>query len=273
MPWWETDTFADDIAIPDPMHQMAGPNGLAVVKVFDDGRTSKGWSQKEFMQNYLKHKFNMQIALVGWITGRWNFAFLMRSLKMVCIDIDGKNGGFDNIGKLGMLPPTLAETSKSGDGFHLFYATPWDVWDDDLGFAMFKDRIGAVQGVDVRSVGCVYHYPGQKWNTRPVADLPNYLKQRWEADQAAGDKQVQEIIALLDAGDDAELMVAQDSLLKDLDKPIPAGRRNNTLYAIGVKMMVLNIPHWDGLLYQRGLKVGLDQQEMGKLIDNIKKYQ
>lgn len=270
--WWETDQYQYEDPIPKEFYLLAGPNGIGVVKAFEDGRTSKGWGSDQFMDNYLADRFNDQIARVGWISGRWNFAFLMRTMRLVCIDIDGKNGGNEHIGKLGQLPYTLAETSKSGNGHHLFYSTPWDTWDDEKGFAAFRDRIGVVQGVDVRSVGCVYHYPGQKWNGRPIEVLPKYLRHVWEADEAAGEKQVQEIVALLDAGDDEQLLVVQDGLFKDLAKPIPAGRRNTTLYAIGVKMLMAGVLDWELAISNRGLQLGLDGDEMKKLVSNIEKY-
>lgn len=269
--WWETDQYQYEDPIPKEFYLLAGPNGIGVVKAFEDGRTSKGWGSDQFMDNYLADRFNDQIARVGWISGRWNFAFLMRTMRLVCIDIDGKNGGIEHVGKLGMLPPTLAETSKSGDGYHLFYATD-EQWDGGKGYAKFRDRIGAVQGVDVRSVGCVYHVPGQKWNNLPIVPLPKYLDTVWTSDEAAGERQVNEIIALLDAGVEDEIAVAQHQLLDDLAKPIPQGRRNTTLYAIGVKMRLLGIPDWDARISARGLKIGLDQDEVVKILANIEKY-
>ena len=64
-----------------------------------------------------------------------------------------------------MLPPTLAETSKSGDGYHLFYLVD-EEWDDEKGYGLLGDRIGIEQGVDIRATGCVYHHPQQRWNDR-----------------------------------------------------------------------------------------------------------
>lgn len=271
MQWFENDKYVVEDPIPAQFSTYAGPNGVATVKAFEDGKTSKGWGAEKFMKNYEALKFNDQIAKVGWISSRWNFAFVMRSLDLVCIDIDGKNGGVEHVGKLGMLPPTLAETSKSGDGYHLFYSTG-DTWDDEKGFAKFRDRIGTVQGVDIRSVGCVYHFPGQKWNSRPIAPLPAFLDNLWTADELSGAVQVQELTALLTEGSEDELLVVKTQLLKDLQRPIPAGRRNITLYAIGVKMKMLDITGWQMLLVNRGLAVGLDSVEMDKLIANVERY-
>ena len=107
--WFETEQYTVEEPIPNMLHAFAGPNGIAVVKAYDDGKTSKGWGAEKFMKNYETLKFNDQIAKVGWLSGRWDFAFVMRSLQLVCIDIDGKNGGIENAGKLGMLPLTLAD--------------------------------------------------------------------------------------------------------------------------------------------------------------------
>ena len=84
---------------------------------------------------------------------------------------------------LGILPPTLAETSKSGNGYHLFYLVSEDEWDPNAGFGMFGDRIGIEQGVDFRGTGCVYHYQSQRWNDRPLAELPDRIKDRLKAAQ------------------------------------------------------------------------------------------
>jgi len=278
MQWWETDKYTVDTAIPAEFEKVAGPKGVAVVKANADGSTTRGWGMTKdgrgwsFMDNYLALKFNDQIAKVGWLSGRWDFAFVMRSMKLICIDIDGKNGGLEHIGKLGMLPHTLAETSKSGNGYHLFYSTPSDTWDEDKGFALFKDRIGVVQGVDIRAVGCVYHFSGQLWNDRKIAELPDYQHNTWLARAKKTEKEVDEIIELLDAGDEDALLVAQTGLVTDLAKPIPAGRRNITLFAIGNQMKLAQVPSWDAHIIARAKQVGLDNDEVSKLVSNIKKY-
>ena len=197
---------------------------------------------------------------------------MMRSLRMVCIDIDGKNGGLVEARKLGMLPYTLAETSKSGDGFHLFYLTSDDQWDSETGFAMFNDRIALEQGVDLRSVGCVYHYKQQRWNNRALAELPQHLKDRLNRDKQRSSGTTDEIIKILDAGDPTEVAMMHDTMITDLNKQIPAGRRNTTLFAIGSQMMQAQIPGWQRLVHDRALALGLDIEEADKLLHNIKKY-
>jgi hypothetical protein len=277
--WWETDPYLGIEMIHPEMDQYAGPYGIGCVRAYDNGKTDPGWgmnpgkSGMAFMENYRSGKFDPQIALMGALSGRWNFAFIMRSMSLVCIDIDGKNGGLQNVGKLGMLPPTLAETSKSGDGYHLFYSTPWDVWDKATGFSGLKDRIGIQQGVDIRAVGCVYHYPLQQWNGRRIVELPDALKNTLLIKDQRTDQQVEQIIELLNGGDEDELLVVQDGLIQDLAKTIPAGRRNTTLYAIGSKMMLARVSGWQMRIYNRAIKVGLDSDEAKKIIANIIKYE
>src|SRR5690349_5727976 len=177
MPWWRTDTYDYDVAVPNEFNEQEGPKGLALVKTWPDGRTQPGWGLQGrdggegFMPRYLRGEFNERRVVYGYEHDRWSFAFVMRSVALVCIDIDGKNGGLEHAKRLGALPPTLAETSKSGDGYHLFYSVD-EEWDDDRGFARLADRIGLEQGVDIRATGCVYHYDTQRWNGRVLAPLP-----------------------------------------------------------------------------------------------------
>lgn len=277
-PWWMTDEYLSATPIPAEFEQHAGPHGIALVKAWQDGRTSRGWGLKPtekspgFMKSYESNTFRSDIVTFGYESGRWSFAFVMRSLRIVCIDIDGKNGGLVEARKLGMLPYTLAETSKSGDGFHLFYLTSDDQWDSETGFAMFNDRIALEQGVDLRSVGCVYHYKQQRWNNRALAELPQHLKDRLNRDKQRSSGTTDEIIKILDAGDPTEVAMMHDTMITDLNKQIPAGRRNTTLFAIGSQMMQAQIPGWPRLVHDRALALGLDIEEADKLLHNIKKY-
>lgn len=277
--WWKTEQYTGKHLIPKEFQSLAGPKGVACVRVWPNGKTDSGWGMtpdktgRTFAVNYDAHKFDQQIALIGWLSRRWDFAFVMRSMKLVCIDIDGKNGGMSNIGKLGMLPHTLAETSRSGDGYHLFYSTPWDTWDEDKGFAMFKDRIGVVPGVDVRAVGCVFHYDHQLWNDRPVVPLTDYLKDTWLARASKTDQALDEIVEMVARGEEDEVIAIRGKLVNDLNSTkIPVGKRNTTLYAIGVQMLLAGVPNWDDLVWQRALQVGLDKDEAHKLVGNVKKY-
>jgi hypothetical protein len=270
-----------DEAIPVPVGQLephAGPKGIAVVRTFADGTTDSGWGLQSkdgkpaFMEKYTKGGFRLSPVLFGYEQKQNAFAFVMRSMKVVCIDIDGKNGGLIHAGKLGMLPHTLAETSKSGNGFHLFYTVSEDEWDEELGFAQYSDRIGLEQGVDFRGTGCVYHYQSQRWNHRAITELPDHLKTRLTQHTQKKVAATAVIVKVLESEDVEEVLIMQDQIMKDLAKPIPAGRRNNTLFAIGQQLKLAQVPNWETALYNRAMAVGLSQDECNKLVANVTKY-
>lgn len=279
MPWWRTDQYAWDKPLPQAFVDYAGPKGVALVKAWPDGRTQQGWGligpkndeANGFAKRYPRGEFNDRRVLYGYEKGRWNFAIVMRSVQLVCIDIDGKNGGLEHAKKLGMLPPTLAETSKSGDGYHLFYSVD-EPWTDDKGFGQLADRIGLEQGVDIRAVGCVYHYPTQRWNDRAPAPLPDHLKQQLLHREQKITAATERITKVLTDADPMEVLMMQDELTNELAQPIPAGRRNNTLFAIGNKMRLAEVPDWEIKLQDRAQQVGLGADETTKLLENIARY-
>ena len=277
-PWWKTDKYEGDFAIPADFLTVSGIEGPALVRVWGDGKTDPGWGLTDkdnnpaFIPLYTRKKFQARTILAGYAQDKWAFAFVMRSMRVVCIDIDGKNGGFDNVGKLGMLPHTLAETSKSGNGYHLFYLVSEDEWDPDAGFALFTDRIGIEQGVDIRATGCVYHHHQQRWNGRKLVELPQHIKDRLHAKAQTAAAQTAAIVSVLDNGDPMEVAMMQDNLITDLNKPIQPGKRNTTLFAIGTQMFEAQVPRWQDLLVQRALLIGLDAVEATKLVSNIQKY-
>lgn len=277
LPWWQSDIYDDDAAAVDSFMLLAGPEGPALVKAWPDGRTDPGWGltgaggKEGFMPRYLRGEFNSRRVIYGYAHGRWAFAFVMRSVQMVCIDIDGKNGGIEFAKRLGLLPPTLAETSKSGDGYHLFYTVD-EKWDPVNGFGLLGDRIGIEQGVDVRATGCVYHHAQQRWNNRRPVPLPDHLYQvltRREQKLAATQERIHKI---LDSEDEMEILMMHEELLSELEKPIPQGKRNNTLFAIGSQMNEAAVPDWEKAVSERAHKAGLDTEETAKLISNITKY-
>lgn len=280
LPWWRTDTYDDNTAVPASLPPYGGPAGIALVRAWKDGKTDPGWGlvrpgepeSQAFIWKYEHAAFRADPIVHGHSQGRWNFAFVMRSVRLVCIDIDGKNGGLEHAGRLGMLPYTLAETSKSGDGYHLFYATSEDEWDPDRGYAMFQDRISLEQGVDLRATGCVYHHQQQRWNGREIVELPAHLKTRLTAHSQAAAARTSAIVKTIDNQDPEEILLMHDALLDDLKKPIPAGRRNNTLFAIGVQLRLAAVPDWENLLSDRATQVGLDTEEAAKLVANVDRY-
>lgn len=278
--WWERDEYSDDNTVPEELREHAGPQGVGLVRVWDDGRTDKGWGlwkpsdpkNPGFMAKYSTGAFKETAIVNGYDRGLWAFAFVMRSMKVVCIDIDGKNGGEEHVGKLGMLPLTMAETSRSGNGYHLFYTVSEDEWDADVGFGLLKDRIGITQGVDFRGTGCVYHYDSQRWNDRVMVELPNHLKDMLLQKQKTAGSQTAAITSTLESGDELEVAMLKDSLITDLAKPIPAGRRNTTLFAIGTQMCLAEVVNWETLVRDRARAVGLDSDEAEKIVRNIPIY-
>jgi hypothetical protein len=267
-----------EVSLPGQITAHQGPKDVALVRAWPDGRTDKGWglnpppdSNEGFMPRYMRGEFNPRRVLYGYDKGKWNFAIVMRSVRLVCIDIDGKNGGLDHAKRLGALPMTTAETSKSGDGFHLFYTVD-EEWDLVKGFGLFGDRIGIEQGVDFRATGCVYHYPQQRWNHRLPVELPDHLKEllnQREQKLAAVNARITSVLA---SGDDMEVLMLHDEIMTKLARPIPEGKRNQTLFAIGSEMQAAGIPNWEQALSDRALDLGLDQDEVNKLGNNIKRY-
>ena len=270
--WWQTDRYdhpepyAEELFAP-----YLGPRGIALVKAFDNGATTKGWGENEFMVNYQKKRFDSRAVLFSYERGHSAFAFVMRSMQIICIDIDGKNGGFEHAHELlGNIPYTLAETSKSGNGYHLFFSYE-DVWDPGKGFQRFKDSIGIVTGVDIRGVGCVYHYPSQRWNNRPIAPLPTWVEEKLQRKEDRKAAQLEQI-SQLDTLDNVEALMIREELIEQLKKPIPLGKRNNSLFALGSQLLQAKVEDWSELIWNRAKEVGLDDEEIYKLLRNISAY-
>lgn len=277
-PWWQSDSYDDDTAVPNEFDEQAGPSGLALVRAWPSGITDKGWGllppkgeSDGFMPRYLRNEFFQKKVLHGYAKGLWAFAFIMRSVRLVAIDIDGKNGGLEHAKELGMLPPTLAETSKSGDGYHLFYLVD-ETWDKQKGYALLGDRIGIVQGVDVRATGCIYHYNTQQWNRRKLAKLPAHLYEVLTHREEKIAAQSARITSILGSNDDMEIMMMQSEMESDLAKPIPAGKRNTTLFAIGSQLAEAQVEDWETKLLARADEVGLPEDEAQKIVSNISRY-
>lgn len=278
-PWWKTNEYTLSEAIPKALSwpSISGPHGMALVPAWDDGTTAPGWGLRSkqgpgFMSLYPQKRFRADRTLRGYEQDAWHFAFIMRAMKVIVIDIDGKNGGIENAPLLlGNAPPTLAETSKSGTGYHLFYETP-DTWDLDKGFAMFDDSIGIVKGVDIRDTGCVYHHKQQRWNGLPLAPLPQHIADRLLAKKTRRADEAARLTVISDM-DEMEKLMAHEHLLEELAKPIGAGKRNATLYAIGSKLALAGVDKWEDAVQTRAGEVGLGSDEADKIIANIQRYE
>jgi hypothetical protein len=278
-PWWKTDNYALDIPIPADLIAASGPTGIAIVPSWDNGSTGRGWGMKSkdggptFMELYPKKHFMAGKTILGYNKDMWNFAFIMRSMRVLAIDIDGKNGGIEAApGFLGNCPPTLAETSKSGTGLHLFYLTP-DTWDPAKGFGMFDDFNGVAQGVDIRDTGCVYHHKAQRWNGRPMVALPDHITQQLAAKRKYRiDARAAAVVDTSTMTTD-EVLMAHEHLLEELAKQIPVGMRNTTLYAIGAQLAVAEVDGWEDHITKKGEDIGMPDEEVNKIIRNIIAYE
>lgn len=268
--WWLTMPYTSDVAYPSELVDYAGPEGVALVEVYGEA-TQKGWGGDTFMKHYTSKQFAPRRALWRYEKKQEPFAFVMRSLSLVCIDIDGKNGGIQGAPELlGNCPPTLAETSKSGNGFHLFYSVP-DSWDQEKGFARIGDSISLVTGVDIRGTGCVYHHTTQRWNGVPVAPCPSWVLDKLEAREQYK-AQRRAAAASTETLEPLERLMAHEELIERLNRPIPSGKRNNTLFAIGSEMKEAGVENWDTLVGARAEAIGLDPDEVVKLVGNIDRY-
>ena len=242
-----------------------GPNGVAVVKVYGE-KTQPGWGHERFMRNYTRNFFGEHKIQAGD-----PFAIVMRSLRLLVIDIDGKNNGYAEARQLD-LPPTLAETSKSGNGHHLFYSYP-DEWDEVEGYAAQPDRVGMWPGIDVKSTGVVYHHPHQLWNDKPIVELPHSV---WDRLLQRNERDTQLRVTPEQAAEmtDDDLKFRRDVLLIELSQPRTDGR-DTSLWRIGASLLNLGVDetYMAEKILAAGLRWGVDEDVInGKIIPNIINY-
>lgn len=247
------------------MVPYVGPFDVAVVKVFGE-KTQPGWGFERFMKNYVRNFFGDHKIEEGE-----PFAFVMRSLQLLVIDIDGKNDGYKEAAKLD-LPPTLAETSKSGNGHHLFYTYP-DTWHELEGFGGQPDRVGMWPGIDVKSTGVVYHHPHQRFNDKPIVSLPDSV---WDKLVQRNERDAQLRVTPEQAAEmtDEDLKFKRDVLLIELSKHRTDGR-DTSLWRIGASLLNLGVDeqYMAEKILAAGLKWGVDEDVInGKIIPNIINY-
>jgi len=265
--WFEPiEQYQDAAAIP----RQLTYDKLSLIRVYQSGKTQPGWGGESFVDNYVKNAFDPQRAVKFFDRYSMPFGIVMRSLPFICVDIDGKNGGVETARTLN-LPPTFAERSKSGNGYHLFYRVPYTKWNPLRGYDEFPDLIGLIPGVDIKGVGVVFHYVQQRWNELEVAELPVSL-----ATLIGRARDVRRAARITKQGtqslDAEELLIVHDQLIDDLKGKFEAGHRNQRLYAIGARMQAAGVPHWDTLVFDRGLEIGLEIGEIEELIRNIETY-
>jgi hypothetical protein len=264
--WYEEPTQYERPWLPKAqLEEHAGPNGVAVVKVFGE-KTQPGWGFERFMRNYVRNFFALEKIESGE-----PFAIVMRSLRLLVIDIDGKNNGYKEAAKLD-LPPTLAETSKSGNGHHLFYSYP-DEWHELEGYGGQPDRVGMWPGIDVKSTGVVYHHPHQLWNERDIVELPeSVLDQLHKRNER--DAQLRVTPEQASEMTDEDLKFKRDVLLIELSKPRTDGR-DTSLWRIGASLLNLGVDeeYMAEKILAAGLRWGVDEDTIKlKIIPNIVAY-
>lgn len=247
------------------LEQHAGPNGIAVVRVYGE-KTQPGWGTERFMRNYVRNFFD-----VYKIPDGDPYALVMRSLRLLVVDIDGKNDGYAEAAKLN-LPPTLGETSKSGNGHHLFYGYP-DKWDEQYGYAGQPDRIGMWPGIDIKSSGVVYHHPHQLWNNESIATLPDDV---WAKLQQRNIRDAQLRVTPEQAKEmtDEDLKFKRDMLLIELSQDRKDGR-DSSLWRIGASLLNLGVDetYMAEKILAAGLKWGVPEDTItSKIIPNILSY-
>lgn len=265
-PWYRNpNQYTEELLDQGEFNEYAGPNGVAVVQVYGE-KTQPGWGHERFMRNYVRNFFG-----IHKIPADKPYAIVMRSVQLLCIDIDGKNNGYEEAAKLD-LPATLAETSKSGNGHHLFYSYP-DEWDEHDGFAGQPDRVGMWPGIDVKSTGVVYHHPQQRWNGLFIEELPDSVWQQLlkrnerDAELRITPEQVAELT-------DEDLKFKRDMLLIELSKPRTDGR-DTSLWRIGASLLNLGVDetYMAEKILAAGLKWGVDEDIIkSKIIPNIISY-
>jgi hypothetical protein len=268
MQWFENlDQYVDEKPLP---RWMEKENNLSLIRLYSSGKTQPGWGAKDFMLNQRKNAFDVNRALRFYHKYGQPFGVVMRSLPAVCVDIDGKNGGIKTANAL-QLTETSAETSKSGNGFHVFYSVTHAEWDALLGYNEFPDIIGLIPGVDIKGVGVVYHYHNQRWNERELEPLPKSLSTLITRTKTVRHSMRMMRTDVVDMDPD-DLVILHDQLKDQLNKKIPEGLRNQTLYAIGARMITAGYPSWDLALMERGHQLGLDEDEMADIVLHIEKY-
>lgn len=266
--WFENpDQYQGDEAIPRELRFER----LSLIRCYPNGKTQPGWGGADYVGNQAKGYFNPVRALKFYDKYNSPFAIVMRSIPFLVVDIDGKNGGIEMANMLD-LPPTLAETSKSGNGYHLFYEVPESVWNDERGHAEFPDLIGLIPGVDIKGTGIVYHHPHQRWNSMTPVEAPEELLRL--IGRAGEAKRVSRLTKEgVSNMDEDDLVILHDQLRDELfETKFVEGRRNTKLFAIGAKMAAAGYPGWDVALYDRGLEIGIDTDEVTDIITNIEKY-
>ncbi|QDF16030.1 DNA primase/polymerase [Microbacterium phage LilyLou] len=245
---------------------------MDLVRVYPNGMTQPGWNIKEYMENHDRGAFKPRRALRFYSKYDMPFGIIMRSVPLVGIDIDGKNGGIETANAL-RLTRSLAEVSKSNNGYHVVYEIPFTQWHELRGYDELPDLLGLVPGVDIKGTGILFHYPGQRWNRLPIAPLPQKL---FELISGARDsrrlRRLSRPATSAATMDPDDLVILHDQLRTELNGKFVKGGRNQKLFALGAQMRTAGFPSWETALYDRGHQIGLDIDEVTSIIKNIEAY-
>ncbi|QOC56094.1 DNA primase/polymerase [Microbacterium phage Zhengyi] len=271
MQWFEDKEqyIVDEPVAPQIMNEYG--ERLDLVRLFPSGKTQPGWNNKEFMENHDRGAFAPKRALRFFNRYDMPFGLLMRSVPLVGIDIDGKNGGIETSNAL-RLTRSLAETSRSGDGFHIVYSVPFTQWNPKTGYSELPDLLGLIPGVDIKGTGLLFHHSSQKWNNLRIAPLPPTLFDL--ITNTRDSRQLRRLAREVKAPemDPDDLVIVHDQLKTSLEGKFPVGGRNQKLFALGAQMRAAAYPHWEKALYERGAQIGLDKEEISSIIKNIDAY-
>jgi len=265
--WFEDNSqYVNGEAVPD---QLQYPH-LSLVSLYPNGKTQPVWGAASFVDNQKRGKFRSDVVINRFNKQQMPFGIVMRSLPMICVDVDGKNGGIQTAALLG-LTNTFGERSKSQNGYHLYYSIPYTRWNPERGYDEFPDIIGLIPGVDIKGTGVVFHYGNQLWNSQDVAIAPASL-----LELIGKVRDIKRQTRLTKSGvsdmDSDELVIIHDELRERLASKFEPGKRNTKLYAIGSQMQAAFYPAWDIALYDRGIEIGLEIEEITDIINNIEKY-
>ncbi|QKY80360.1 DNA primase/polymerase [Microbacterium phage Pabst] len=270
MQWFEdNEQYINDEPVATQIQAEHGDK-LDLVRLYPNGKTQAGWNAKEYMDNHKRGAFAPRRALRFFNKYDMPFGMLMRSVPLVGIDIDGKNGGIETSNAL-RLTRSLAETSRSGNGYHVIYSVPFTQWHDQRGYDELPDIIGLLPGVDIKGTGLLFHHSTQKWNNLQIAPLPQKL---FELISGARDARRLRRLSRVDTFDmdPDDLVIAHDQLKTELAGRFTPGGRNQKLFAIGSQMRAAAYENWEQALYDRGEQIGLDLDEVTSIIRNIEAY-
>lgn len=255
-PWWRDDRQYVDSS---PLAGLLAFRPDVVRAYVHRRQTQRGWGASDYLENRHSFALDSQDLTVP-------FGIVMRSIPVLGVDVDAKNGGTSTgteraLAALGLASvPTLAELSRSGSGYHLYYSLA-DVWSDDPqrpGYVRVADRIGFLGGVDIKAETLMYHYPHQRWNERGVAAAPPLLLRALSARSRRA--------SAPPSPSSVEARVAALRGLARLSLPIEVGRRNTTLWGIAKDLYRGGFPEWETVIESAADGCGLSDSETSVLL-------